>query len=103
MIPNVDIPSTKFFIQIFEYVAYKDTNGISLEPFYSEDCIVNYDNVEVNRSEVNHNLKSFQFLSRTPSLVQDFQRLQDGSMQYFQVDTTIYRVCVDASKNSGSK
>ena len=92
---NVDI----YFIQIFEYVAYKDANGITLEPFYSEDCILYYNNVEAYRSEVN--LLFAIILIGTKFYFQEFQRLQDGSMQYFQVDTTLYRVCIQAAKNSG--
>ena len=42
------------FFQIFENVGYKNSNGVTIEPLHSNDCQVNYDNVETYRPEVSY-------------------------------------------------
>ena len=50
----IDLKNNLHFIQIFENVGYKNSNGVTIEPLHSNDCQVNYDNVETYRPEVSY-------------------------------------------------
>jgi len=65
-----------------EYVSYKSETG-EIRPLVKDDYIVCFNNIEVERS-------------------QNFESIQDGSVQYANLDDPTYRVCIEnASKHPG--
>jgi hypothetical protein len=86
--------------QIHENVFYRQESG-QLDPLLTvHDVVLSYNNIEANRNEVKRNslLKTTFILT---FLVKDFDRLQDGSLQYANVDNPLYRICLEPADHPG--
>ena len=86
-----------FFLQVLDYVTYKEENSDTLEPLNPDACLFCFNNMETYRSEVIHSYSKI-FFKR---FLWEYESLNNGSAQYAQLDNPTYRVCIESSKNAG--